>query len=553
MNRTTIGTKIYGLLATAMAGLIITSVFSQATLYYVKVTGPVYRDISLGKDLIADILPPPEFIVESYLLAHQIVDEEDSATRLKLIDTFRQQQRVFEERHQFWVENLPIHLRNSVAGTNLLEKSYVPAREFFSLCESEVFPLALNGELDRARELAGSTLQEKYLQHRQAIAECVPMFVQSVADDEITAANSVWWSTAALVLIQIVLAGAIAAMGVAALRAFRRVVTNMRGVADNLSASAMQLTGATNELSSGAQAQAASLEETASSLEEITSTVRQTADNAQQASQLATASREVAANGGEVVESAVKAMAEINQSSKRIAEIIIAIDDIAFQTNLLALNAAVEAARAGEQGRGFAVVAAEVRNLAQRSAAAAKEIKGLIQDSVTKVETGTELVNRSGHTLQQIVDSVKRVTDIVAEIAAASREQSTGIEQVSQAMSQMDSVTQANAAQTEELAATAQGLTDSAHSLTELMTELMNAASKPRRKGKTTSAKSEPSPTEKKPAPKQTTKRTKSPPAAAADPDFDREHSFDSHESMHDLDLVGAGAGSHSPGQLEEF
>ncbi|MDY3553794.1 methyl-accepting chemotaxis protein [Gemmata sp. JC717] len=259
-------------------------------------------------------------------------------------------------------------------------------------------------------------------------------------------------------------------------RALNQAVVNMRGalegvqeVSEQLASASAQLSGATNEISSGAQEQASSLEETASSLQEITATVKQSADNAQQARQLASGSKEVAERGGQVVSGAVEAMSEINASSKKIADIITTIDEIAFQTNLLALNAAVEAARAGEQGRGFAVVATEVRNLAQRSATAAKEIKSLIQDSVKKVETGAELVNRSGGTLAEIVSSVNRVTDIVTEIAAASKEQFVGIEQVNKAVSQMDTVTQKNASQTEELSATAQALTDQASQLSGLI------------------------------------------------------------------------------------
>ncbi len=220
-----------------------------------------------------------------------------------------------------------------------------------------------------------------------------------------------------------------------AVDSMKSALVEVRDVAGTVSTAATQLAQASREISSGAQSQASSLEETASSLEEITSTVKQNTDNAQQARQLATGSRDVAERGGSVVSDAVQAMEQINNSSKKIADIITTIDEIAFQTNLLALNAAVEAARAGEQGRGFAVVAAEVRNLAQRSAGAAKEIKTLIQDSVTKVQNGTELVNKSGSTLSEIVNSVKRVTDIVAEIAAASKEQLTGVEQVNKAVS----------------------------------------------------------------------------------------------------------------------
>jgi methyl-accepting chemotaxis protein len=239
----------------------------------------------------------------------------------------------------------------------------------------------------------------------------------------------------------------------------------VKSAAEHVADTAQALSAASEEISSGAQEQASSLEETASSLEEMSSTVKQNAENARQASQLAAGSREAAEKGGQVVNSAVAAMGEINQSSTRIADIITTIDEIAFQTNLLALNAAVEAARAGEQGRGFAVVASEVRNLAQRSATAAKEIKGLIQDSVKKIQNGSELVNRSGQTLGEIVQSVKRVTDIVAEIAAASQEQATGIDQVNQATMQMDKVTQANSAQTEEMSSTAGGLSSSAEQL----------------------------------------------------------------------------------------
>lgn len=263
--------------------------------------------------------------------------------------------------------------------------------------------------------------------------------------------------------------GQVAAALGTAVHSMRTALQEVRDVASTVSTAAEQLNCASREIASGAQSQASSLEETASSLEEITSTVKQNTDNAQQARQLANGSRDVAERGGSVVSEAVQAMDEINNSSTRIADIITTIDEIAFQTNLLALNAAVEAARAGEQGRGFAVVAAEVRNLAQRSASAAKEIKSLIQDSVGKVKNGTELVNRSGQTLSDIITSVKRVTDIVAEIAAASKEQLVGIEQVNKAIAQMDRVTQGNAAQTEEMSGTAGMLLTHSQQLTDLV------------------------------------------------------------------------------------
>jgi methyl-accepting chemotaxis protein len=236
------------------------------------------------------------------------------------------------------------------------------------------------------------------------------------------------------------------------------IVGGVRGSADAVGAAARQLSHGNDDLSQRTQEQAAALEETASSMEQMTATVKQNADNARQANQLAVGAREQAEKGGAVVQRAIGAVGEINNSSRKIADIIGVIDEIAFQTNLLALNAAVEAARAGEQGRGFAVVASEVRNLAQRSASAAKEIKGLINDSVDKVKIGSELVDESGKTLAEIMESVKKVTDIVAEIAAASEEQSAGIEQVNNAVSQMDNVTQQNAALVEEASAASKSM-----------------------------------------------------------------------------------------------
>lgn len=237
-----------------------------------------------------------------------------------------------------------------------------------------------------------------------------------------------------------------------------QTITAVREAVVSVSASAEQITKGNEDLSQRTSEQASSLEETSASMEEMTSTVKQNADNAKQANQLAAAARETADKGGAVTTRAVEAMGAINQSSKKIADIITVIDEIAFQTNLLALNAAVEAARAGEHGRGFAVVAAEVRNLAQRSATAAKEIKGLINESIQRVTDGSDLVNQAGKTLGEIVASVKRVSDIIAEISAASQEQASGIEQVNKAIMQMDETTQQNAALVEETTSASQSM-----------------------------------------------------------------------------------------------
>ncbi len=239
----------------------------------------------------------------------------------------------------------------------------------------------------------------------------------------------------------------------------RTAIGQVKQSSDVLLRTAAEIESGNTDLSQRTEEQASSLEETASSMEEMTSTVKQNADNTRQANQLASSTRDQAEKGGAVVAKAVTAMSEINTSSKKIADIIGVIDEIAFQTNLLALNAAVEAARAGEQGRGFAVVASEVRTLAGRSADAAKEIKGLITDSVEKVQQGSDLVDESGKTLEEIVSGVKKVTDIIAEIAASSQEQANGIEQVNSAVMQMDEMTQQNAALVEEAAAASSEMT----------------------------------------------------------------------------------------------
>jgi methyl-accepting chemotaxis protein len=248
-------------------------------------------------------------------------------------------------------------------------------------------------------------------------------------------------------------------------------IITVKSAVDSISTAAKEISAGNADLSHRTEQQAASLEETASSMEELASTVKQNADNARQATQMALSASDVAVKGGTMVQQVVETMSSINESSRKIVDIISVIDGIALQTNILALNAAVEAARAGEQGRGFAVVASEVRNLAQRSAAAAKEIKGLIGDSVDKVEDGSKLVGEAGKTMGEIVTSVKRVADIIAEIATASTEQSSGIDQVNHAVSQMDDVTQQNAALVEQAAAAAESLEEQAQTLSDTVAQ----------------------------------------------------------------------------------
>ncbi|HEY2929267.1 methyl-accepting chemotaxis protein [Piscinibacter sp.] len=250
---------------------------------------------------------------------------------------------------------------------------------------------------------------------------------------------------------------------------FQRTLGTVRSSVDSITTASTEIATGNQDLSARTEQTASNLQVAASSMEQLTGTVKQSADSARQANQLASSAAEVAARGGEVVSRVVATMDEINASSKKIADIIGVIDGIAFQTNILALNAAVEAARAGEQGRGFAVVAGEVRNLAQRSAQAAKEIKGLIGASVEKVDSGSKLVADAGHTMEEIVSSVQRVTDIIGEITAASSEQSDGIGQVNTSVVQLDHATQQNAALVEQSAAAAESLKDQAHKLAQVV------------------------------------------------------------------------------------
>jgi len=280
-----------------------------------------------------------------------------------------------------------------------------------------------------------------------------------------------------------------------------RTVGEVRNGADAIYSGASEIAMGNNDLSSRTEQQAASLEETAASMEELTATVKQNAENARQASHLALSASETAQKGGKVVDNVVQTMRDITSSSQKIADIISVIDGIAFQTNILALNAAVEAARAGEQGRGFAVVAGEVRNLAQRSAQAAREIKSLIEDSVSRVDIGSTLVESAGETMDEIVNAVTRVTDIMGEIASASDEQSRGIDQVGLAVAEMDRVTQQNASLVEESASAAAALEEQASRLTQAVAVFRIQQSQLTAKRETPAAKhSSPSPTLRKAA-----------------------------------------------------
>jgi methyl-accepting chemotaxis protein len=395
-------------------------------------------------------------------------------------------------------------------GEQELAEAFWRARTGYIAARNQLMDALIKGDMERARQLRHDEVAETFEAQQEPLDALLALQAkvakQERADSLLAYRNAQWWSIATIViglavasiwgalLIRSITAALTQAvttaeqiakghLGSATASAqtnefgrlltalhemdtmLLKIVSEVRSGANEVGTAARQLAMGNDDLSQRTQEQASALEETASSMEEMTATVKQNSDNARQANQLAASARGQADQGGSVVGRAVSAMSEINDASNKIADIIRVIDDIAFQTNLLALNAAVEAARAGEQGRGFAVVASEVRNLAQRSATAAKEIKDLIGNSVEKVAAGSALVSESGEMLNEIVNSVKKVADIVAEISAASQEQAAGIDQVNNAVTQMDTVTQQNAALVEEASAASKAMQDRAAQL----------------------------------------------------------------------------------------
>jgi methyl-accepting chemotaxis protein len=511
LSNLTLAQRFTGLLAVVILGFAAYGACSFKVLSDLKVNGPVYERIVEGKDLVADILPPPEYIIESYLVSLQLV-EAAPAERKTLVDNLKSLKSDYDTRHTYWAN---AHLDAALAD-QLLQNADKPAQEFYKIAFEQFVP-ALEKD-DKATAIAAlAMMKARYAEHRLEINKLVELANKRTEMDEAGArtqiTTSTWWMAgiliasigiAALFLAQIATrlvrqlggepayAAAIAAkiaggdltvqidtrkarddsllMAMSNMRdSLVKIVTEVRLGTENIASASGQIASGNMDLSSRTEGQAGALEETASSMEELTSTVKQNADNSYEANLMAKSASEVAVKGGAVVAQVVETMGSINESSKRIVDIIGVIDGIAFQTNILALNAAVEAARAGEQGRGFAVVASEVRNLAQRSAAAAKEIKTLIGNSVEKIDVGTHLVEQAGVTMDEVVASVKRVTDIIGDITLASNEQTAGIAQINQAIMHMDSATQQNSALVEEAASAAQSLHEQADALTKLV------------------------------------------------------------------------------------
>jgi methyl-accepting chemotaxis protein len=487
-----ISTRLYIVVGGFIVGFVLFAVVAKTTLDTVKIHGPIYTNIAQKKDLLADVLPPPEYIIEPYLVVMQAGNETDPAQVKNDYARYTALKAEYNTRHDYWAKQLGDgHLKDV-----LVTQSYKSANDFFDIADKQFFPAALAGNRLKAEALATGPMRDAYQQHRSSIDEVVKLSTADAASTEKIADNNVFQSYVYLFAIGIVLIAVISALAYAISRSItrpladaidvadrlaegdltmsleaegnneisnlmrsiatmierlRQVVSDIQAISENVASGAQQTSSSSTEMSQGATEQAAAAEEVSSSIEQMTANIRQNADNAQQTERIATKTSADAEEGGKAVTATVRAMMDI---AARIA----VIEDIARQTNLLALNAAIEAARAGEHGKGFAVVASEVRKLAESSQKAAAEITALSASSV-------QVAEGAGQMLGRIVPDIQKTAELVQEIAAASMEQDRGAEQISRSIVQLDQVIQQNASASEEMASTAEELSSQADQL----------------------------------------------------------------------------------------
>ncbi len=495
------------LLSTFFIGFVLYGVVSFYTLSKLKVGGPLYENIVQNKDIVADVLPPPEYIIESYLVTLQMVSSRPEQ-RGPLIDRLHALKNEYETRHRYWQQAG----LDGKLGSLMLDASYQPAIAFFDRAFNELVPALASDDQARAGKVM-EQLSDAYEQHRKAIDEVVKIALQRSEDDERSAAAQIDRAHMVMLIVLLVSLGAgqlvawkillglrrrlggepdyaadvcrLVAAGrldidvaaeagsndslLVSIRTMRSklasTVSGIKEAADTLAVGTTQISAGNRDLAYRTEKQSASLERASRAVAVLSANVKTNASDANEANRLAVHASSIAEHGGMVVSDVVRTMQNISDSSAQIVDIIGVIDGIAFQTNILALNAAVEAARAGEQGRGFAVVAGEVRNLAQRSAAAAREIKLLIDDSVARMQSGSDMVGHAGSTMVDVVRSVREVSNIIARISASSQVQNAGIAQVHDSVIQMETVAEQNAALVEEAAAAASSLHSQAEAL----------------------------------------------------------------------------------------
>jgi Methyl-accepting chemotaxis protein (MCP) signalling domain len=476
-KQTKLSTKLISLVVASIVIFLAFAFVSHNTLEQLRVNGPVYGEIVQGKDLVADILPPPEYIIEAYLTTLRLLGEKGDENVNALIEKGKTLQNEYIERHKYWIGELPAGQMKDM----LVQQSYTPAMAFFTLWEKQFVPAIRQGDKAKAAELAYGPMYEQYELHRKAINKVVQLANDRNTDIESEAASTI--KLKKIVMLTIAVLGIIGLCGLAffIIRSItaplKKVITGLSGGAEQVAAASNQVSSASQLLAEGASEQAASIEETSSSLEELSAMTLQNSENANQANNLMAEANEAVSAANASMAQLTKSMDEISSVSAETQKIVKTIDEIAFQTNLLALNAAIEAARAGEAGAGFAVVADEVRGLAMRAAQAAKNTAGMIEGTITKVLEGSDLATSTGEAFKKVSTSATKVGELVAEIAVASKEQADGINQINTAVADMDSVVQRNAANAEENSSASEQMNAQAFQMREFVVELATLVS----------------------------------------------------------------------------
>ena len=467
--------KIVYAVALIIALFVIFEAYVFVKFNQLKVNGPVYQEIVQGKDIIADILPPPKYIIESYLTVFQLANSKTAEQRNALVSRLDQLEQEYNTRLVYWQENLS----EGTLKNLMVQDSHMPAKQFYEVAKNEFIPAILSGNTRGAQTILDGKLTDLYAEHRAVVDEMVKLSTAQNTMNEQTATDLLQTAYSILIalgisilVISLIVEGLVIRIGKAILEPIRKAVGVLGNMSVQINSASMQLSSASQQLAEGSTEQAASIEETSATMEETTSMVRQNFENTRHASLLSEKTNESAIDGVTKMLDMNHSMEEIKKSSDDIAKIIKVIDEIAFQTNILALNAAVEAARAGEAGAGFAVVAEEVRNLAQRSANAAKDTAAIIDKNIELSRRGVDISNLVSKSLEEIKSNAEKVSRLVTEINASSEEQTRGTEQISRAISQMEQVTQQNAAVAEQSSASSQELLSQSEQLAGVVHDL---------------------------------------------------------------------------------